>query len=130
MRSRIQRGLTIGAIAFTLLGIAAFVWLGVKNADQMAQYQQVNSQNFDGSVSDPSSVLVVSTQLHDSIVLTTLLPAVGVVVIVVGILCAAGVVASMVTIEAVELVTVGRSTLGAPDDAAEDLSAPETLRYG
>jgi len=53
-----------------------------------------------------------------------------VVLIVVGILCAAGVVASMVTIEAVERSTAARSTPEAPDDAAGDLSAPETLRYG
>jgi hypothetical protein len=130
MRSRIQRGLTIGAIAFIVLGIAAYVWLGVKSADQVSQYQQVNAQNFDGSSSDPSSVVFVSSQLHDTVVLTTLLPAVGVALIVVGILCAAGVVASMVTLEAVELVTAGRSHPGAPDDGAEELSASETLRYG
>jgi hypothetical protein len=126
MRSRIRFGLIVSSIVFMLLGVGAFLWLAVKSADQVNS--SFGSQNIDPTTGD----IIGSTTniVHDTVILTTLLPAAGVVFILVGALCAAGAIASFVATDAVDRAARHRAPATPTYDAAHDLSAPETLQHG
>jgi len=123
MRSRTRFGLIVSSIVFTLAGVAAFILLAQNTLSMVSS----NINQF-----DPETGAVIDSGIRSSAILTTMLPAFGVVFIALGILCAAGAIASFVATEAVDRAAAHRAPVVAAYGSASTLpmSPPETLHQG
>jgi len=123
MRSRTRFGLIVSSIVFTLAGVAAFILL---TQSTLSMFSSGINQY------DPETGALIDTGVKASALVTTMLPAFGVVFIALGILCAAGAIASFVATEAVDRAAAHRvptaPTQVSPD--AQPLSLPEHLQHG
>lgn len=124
MRSRVRLGLIVSSAVFLLLGVGAFVLLAQRSADQIS--------NITNTV-DPNTGEVInstSNAVQNTVILSTVLPASGIVLILLGVLCAAGAIASFVATEAVDRAAAHRAPAAPSSFAPEHLSPPETLQHG
>ena len=123
MRSRTRFGLIVSSIVFTLAGVAAFILL---TQSTLSMFSSGINQY------DPETGALIDTGVKASALVTTMLPTFGVVFIALGILCAAGAIASFVATEAVDRAAAHRAPAVAAYGSPSTLpmSPPETLHQG
>jgi ABC-type dipeptide/oligopeptide/nickel transport system permease subunit len=121
MKSRTRFVLVVCSIVFTLLGVAAFILLTQSSLSFLST---------GATQIDPETGAFIESGVRPSAILTTMLPTLGIVFIAVGILCAAGAIASYVATEAVDRAAAHRVPSVPAYSGPEDLSTSETLHHG